>query len=94
MEKKKLKAARKSFKLATFAFHMVIFVGLYFLFPRLLNFPRYFDLISFQTKTIKVPLIVYFIAIGFVVYVFESIILASLQKNINKMIVTKEEKKI
>lgn len=92
MEKEKLKSARSKFKITVFVFHMIVFVGLYFLFPRLLNFPRYFDLISFQKKTIKIPLVVYFIAIGIVVYIFESIILKSLQKNIDKVIETKEEK--
>ncbi|MBR2290172.1 MAG: HAMP domain-containing histidine kinase [Clostridia bacterium] len=92
MDKKKLKAARSRFNLTIFCFHMVIFVGLYLLFPRLLNFPKYFDLISFQVKTLKIPLIVYFIVSGLIVYAFESLILKSLQKNINKVIGTKEER--
>ena len=92
MEKKKLRAARRNLNIAVFTFHIVLFVGLYLIFPRLLNFPKYFDLISFQIKTIKIPLIVYFISIGLIIYIFESLILKSLQRNINKLIKTKEEK--
>ena len=92
MEKKKMQTAKRNLNITIFCFHIIIFSALYLIFPKLLNFPKHFDLIGFQTKTIGIPLIVYFIVAGILVYIFEIIILNSLQKNINKLIITKEEK--
>lgn len=91
MDKKKLKAAGTRLNLTIFLLNLIVLVGLYLIFPKLLNFPKYFDLISFQIKTIKTPLIVYFAVAGIIVYIFESIVIKKLQKNINKLIKTKEE---
>ena len=91
MEKKKLRIARRNFNFAILSFHGIIVFALYELFPILLSFPEHFDLISFQIETIKVPLIVYFIFLGTIIFILEKLIIRHFHKNINTLINTPEE---
>lgn len=74
MENKKLRKARNEYNTMVFISFLVIIVSFYFLLPHLLNFPKYFDNISFQRETIKIPLFIIFTIIGLIVFVFEKII--------------------
>lgn len=87
-----MKSARRMFRLEIFILHITMAIALYLLMPKLLNFPKYFDLISFQIETIKIPLIVYFVVIGIIIYVIETIIFAVLQRKVNKLIERDEER--
>ena len=86
MENKNLKSVRKEYNLKFFLSVVVVFAIFYFLLPKLLNFPKYFDDISFQIETIKIPLVFYFVLAGVIFYILQLIIDKILMKRINKFI--------
>ena len=93
MKNKRLKSAKSEYNLKLFLSILVIITVFYFLLPQLLNFPKYFDNISFQIETIKIPLIVYFILIGLIFYAIEVFIDKILMKRIDKFVTLEEPEK-
>ena len=84
--KKNLKKARREYNYMFFVSFLVIMVSFYFLLPKLLNFPKYFDNIAFQIETIKIPLFVYFLVFGAIIFIVQKILDKILMKKIDKFI--------
>ena len=84
--KKNLKKARREYNYMFFVSFLVIMVSFYFLLPKLLNFPKYFDNIAFQIETIKIPLFVFFLVFGAIIYIGQKIIDKINMKKIDKLI--------
>ncbi len=86
MKNNKLTKARREYNVMFLLSTLIITIVFYFLLPKLLNFPKYFDHIDFQIETIKIPLFIYFILAFGIVSVAEMIIDKIFMKRIDKWI--------
>jgi signal transduction histidine kinase len=84
---------QNKFKIGIFALDLLVFIAIYFLIPKMLNFPEYSTSITFQKAAIGFSFLNVTIVALIIVFIIQNIILKALSKNIDLYLKEHSKKK-